>query len=191
MDEIVEDELQHEGEQEEEEEEDELQHEAEQEEEEEDEQEQQHDENPGYYNLLHEMSEKWMSTQSNHKVSATATDAFWNIALKYWPKIVSAKKNEGITKKTPMFQNQRKKLHKSMSPVVEMEYGFLNVNDGTIEKVQSRTAPKRPHGDYIKLYEEAHINVSTTISPSVRLLVRPSVRLILCVNIDMSVRLSV
>ena len=106
------------------------------------------------------MSEKWLHTQLHHKVSATATDVFWKVALNFWPKMVEAKANEDRPKKTPLFQNQRNILYKRHCPKVQMQFGFLNVKDGSILKICSTTTPKMMNPDYVRLYEEAHIKVN-------------------------------
>ena len=116
------------------------------------------------YNLLLEsMSRKWHYTQLHHEVSATAADKFWQIAKSFWPKLVEAKQVEGVKRKTPEFQNQRKKIVKQLCPDIHMEFGFLNVNTGAIHKVATRTAPFKEYErnpNFIKLYEEAHVKVT-------------------------------
>ena len=90
----------------------------------------------------------------NHKVSATATNEFWKIAKEFWPKLMEAKEEEQITKKKPLFQNQRKKLNNAYCPEIHMEFGYLNVNTGIVHKVQSHTTPIKDYQqnpDYVKL----------------------------------------
>lgn len=121
------------------------------------------DDEDDYASLLKAMSRKWYSAQLNHKVSATAAEAFWKIAKTYWPKIVQAKQSEEVEKSTPLFPNQRKKLDKQLCPEIHMEFGFLNVTTGEVETVNSMTAPLKDYErnpNYIKLYEEAHIKVN-------------------------------
>ena len=115
---------------------------------------------PDYMSLLEDMSKKWLFTQLHHKVSATATDAFWKIALQFWPKIIESKVKEDIKKKTPLFQNQRKILYKNECPRVEMTFVYKNVRDGSLKKISSTSTPKVDDRDYVKLYEEAHIKVT-------------------------------
>ena len=67
-----------------------------------------------------------------------------------------------IKKKTPLFQNQRKKMIREFCPDIEMEFGYLNVNTGEIHRVQSRSTPIKEfecNPDLIKLYEEAHVKI--------------------------------
>lgn len=107
------------------------------------------------------MSRKWLFTQLHHKVSATATEEFWRISTTHWPNLIEARKNEQILKKVPQFQNQRKKLYKNLCPDVVMEFTYLNVNDGSIKKIQSQSCCKQQGSNFIKLYEEAHVQVCT------------------------------
>ena len=116
-----------------------------------------------YQGLLNEFSRQWYLTQLSHKVSATAAEEFWRIAKTSWPIIIQAKEEEAIEKKTPLFQNQRKKLQRQLCPDIHMEFGFLNLNTGAIVKVASESTPFNQYErspNYVKLYEEAHIKVN-------------------------------
>ena len=115
-----------------------------------------------YESLLNGMTRKWYLTQLNHKVSASAADEFWKLGKEIWPKLMQAKEEESIRRKTPLFQNQRKKLSKELCPEVHMEFGFLNVSTGVTHKVSSHSTPCKEfdrNPEFIKLYEEAHIKV--------------------------------
>ena len=108
------------------------------------------------------MSRKWYLAQLKHEVSATAAEAFWEIARSFWPRIVEAKQQEEITKKTPLFQNQRKRLDRDLCPDINMEFSYLNIATGVVTKVNSQSTPVKEYErdpQYIKLYEEAHIQV--------------------------------
>lgn len=119
-----------------------------------------------YQSTLDALTRKWYLTQLDHKVSASAADAFWHIAKQFWPRLIKAKQQEVGKKKTPEFQNQRKKLITQLCPPIHMEFGYLNVRTGAILKVESQTAPSKEYErnpDYIKLYEEAHVKVKSTL----------------------------
>ena len=108
------------------------------------------------------MSRQWYETQLYHKVSASAAEAFWKIAKNFWPRIVEAKQAEEVKRKTPLFQNQRNILTNQLCPEIHMEFGYLNVQTGEVETVQSMSTPFKDYErnpDYIKLYEEAHVKV--------------------------------
>ena len=108
------------------------------------------------------MTKKWHFTQLSHKVSTTAAEEFWRVSKQFWPKLIQAKVDEGIKRKTPEFQNQRKRLVDQLCPEIHMEFAFLQVSTGAIHKVASNTTPLKQYDrnpDFIKLYEEAHIKV--------------------------------
>lgn len=112
--------------------------------------------------LLKDFSRQWYLAQLQHKVSATAAEAFWAISRTFWPKIEAAKQAESITKTIPLFQNQRKILQKNFCPEIHMEFAFLNVTTGNVERVHSMSTPLKEYQrnpNFIKLYEEAHIQV--------------------------------
>lgn len=111
--------------------------------------------------VLHSLSEKWLFTQLNHKVSAKATNEFWSLCTHYVPKLHTLWEREGRTKPFPGFINERRKLY-SKCPKVEMEFAFRNKHDGSIKIVHTETAPLKEYvnnGDYTKLYEIASIKV--------------------------------
>ena len=74
---------------------------------------------------------------------------------------MEARTNENVKKKTPLFQNQRKLLFKSQCPDVEMEFVVLNVDDGSIKRIKSKTTPKI-NQNYVNLYEVAYVKVKST-----------------------------
>lgn len=97
-----------------------------------------------------------------HKVSATASNKFWDLSLQYAPKLQTMWEREGQVKGVPGFINQKRKLYKQYCPKVEMEFAFMSKIDGKIEKVNGGTAPVKKYQnnpDYIKLYEIASVKV--------------------------------
>ena len=122
-----------------------------------------------YNSLLNSMSRKWYFAQLSHNVSGTAAEAFWEIGRFFWPKLIQAKLQEGITKKTPLFQNQRKKLVSQLCPDISMQFGYLNLATGEVENVSSHITPIKDYErnpQYVKLYEEAHIQVINSFAVS-------------------------
>ena len=107
-----------------------------------------------YKDVLHSLSKKWLDTQLHHKVSATATNKFWELSVNYMSKMASLWEREGQPKQIPGFIHQRRKLYEEYSIDIEMEFGFKNKRTGTIEIVKSSSAPLKRlqhHEDYIKL----------------------------------------
>lgn len=116
--------------------------------------------------MLHSLSKKWLLTQLSHKVSAKATNAYWELCMEYVPNLKQMWHREGQVKDIPGFIRQRRKLHKEYCPTVEMEFGFRKKTDGSIHKVYTETSPLKQfqnNPDYTKLYEISTIKVNTQI----------------------------
>ena len=95
-----------------------------------------------------------------------ACAAFWKLAFKGIPEIISLKEKENIFKKIPQYQQIKKNIYQKISPKIHMNFAFLNTSDGTIVKVNSENTPLVQYQrdpKYKKLYEEAHIEVISTI----------------------------
>lgn len=94
----------------------------------------------------------------NHHVSKTATELFWKVALKFFPKLRSAAE----TQKTYQFKTIRKKLYEEKVPNIFMEIGYKNRSTGEVEVVHDASTPVKqfPPNQYEKLYEIATLKVS-------------------------------
>ena len=142
------------------EEEEEVEEEEEEEEGEEEEEDQEFQDT--YKDVLNSLSRQWLLTQLNHRVSAKAANQFWDIAMKYLPKLLMFKEREGRQKNVPKFIQQRRKLYANHCPDVHMEFGFQKKCDGSINKISGGTAPLRTfqlNSEYTKLYEITTIKV--------------------------------
>lgn len=56
-----------------------------------------------YDNWLKAFSNQWLHNQLTHQVSLAAGNSFWILAMKYIPKLMEMKENEGVTRKIPQF----------------------------------------------------------------------------------------
>lgn len=120
-----------------------------------------------YNDILQSLSKKWLETQLTHKVSARATNLFWDCAMDFIPKLMDFQQREGRTHGVPKFIQQRRKLYSEYCPQVTMHFGFRKKSDGSIIKVLSETAPVKElqgNNEYIKLYEIASIKVRKDIN---------------------------
>lgn len=118
---------------------------------------------PDYEDVLSDMSKKWLATESNHRVSKEASNAFWRIATEYFEKLYDAKRDERITKKTPQFSSIRKKLYIENLPKIKMQlaYQHKTTEELTIvEDVESTPVSRFPPSQYRRLYEIASVDVS-------------------------------
>lgn len=121
------------------------------------------EETENYFSVLKELSKQWRLTQLTHHVSAEAANSFWNISMGEIPKLLYFKDKDAVRKKTPQFVHQRRKLDKEFSPEVNMTFGYKNKEDGSIVTVDCTSTPINQYQrnpKYVKLYEEAHIEVS-------------------------------
>ena len=115
-----------------------------------------------FFTVLEDMSKKWMCSQLTHRVSATASNTLWDVAMDMIPKLITLKNWDNITRKTPKFTQQRRKLYRDLCPPVKMRFGFLYKNTGAIETVDCDSTPSNTfqrNPDYVKIYEEAHVQV--------------------------------
>ena len=117
-----------------------------------------------YFSVLSSLSEKWLNTQLTHNVSAAATNSFWKISMELIPKLVSQKESDNITRKTPTFTQERRKLYRDNCPPVKMTFAFKNKSTGNIETVDCDATPMNAYQrnpSYVKVFEEAHVEVIT------------------------------
>ena len=109
--------------------------------------------------MLNDVAEKWLMVQLTHQVSASATNAFWSVALQSIPNLVQCKTANSIKKNIPGYIHLRRKIYENECPEVKMKFVYQNKNTQAIEIVHSNTNPSREYdrNNYVKLYEEAHI----------------------------------
>ena len=115
-----------------------------------------------FNDVLQNFTRKWLATQMNHKVSAKATNSFWDLGQEYIPKLVKLHEREGRHRHIPKFIQQRRKMYKEYCPDVQMEFAFQKKIDGSIITVRGNSAPLKAlqhNTNYIKLYEMATVKV--------------------------------
>ena len=114
-----------------------------------------------YYTILNEFYKKWMDTELEHTVSKVGSDAFWNVAFKFIPKILRSKELQNIKRKIPQFHHVRKSLHKKFTPKVDLEIAYKNKDTNEVTLVKDVVTPKSrfPHQLYEKEYEIASVKV--------------------------------
>lgn len=115
-----------------------------------------------YQEILQALSEKWLLVQLTHNVSAAATNSFWQYVVDFFPALFLAKEKSNVNKNIPGYIHQRRKLYNDICPEIHMKFVYLNRSTGVIETILCNKDPsqKYPKAKYLKLYEEAHINVS-------------------------------
>lgn len=117
-----------------------------------------------FYSLLRSLSQKWINAQLTHDVSLAATSVFWKLAFEYIPEIIRLKESEGVKKKIPQFMQIRNTFYSDYCPKIRMSFAFLNKEDNSIIHVKGDRTPLNQYQrdpQYKKLYEEAHVEVSS------------------------------
>ena len=109
--------------------------------------------------MLEDLSKKWLHVELSHSISKAASDALWELGLKFFAPLIRAKEQEYTTKKTPQFHSLRRKLYKKFAPPVIIETGCKD-KDGAINVITDSKTVKNSK----KVYEIATIPVSYTRS---------------------------
>ena len=136
-----------------------------------------------YGDLLNQLSEKWLLVQLTHDVSATATNSFWDAAMKLLPDLLQQKETTDARKKIPGFIHLRNKQFKEKCPEVHVKHVYLNKGTQEIVISNNNADQNYPKSHYKKLYEEAHVKV---IFLSICLSLYPSLSLSLSIYISIN-----
>ena len=97
-----------------------------------------------------------------HQTSAAGANTFWDLSLKYIPKIIQQR-----TKKVPKFIRQKRKITENHCPEVNLEYCYKNKLTGEIIFHRGTTAPVKRFRNtqkFEKLYEMAFVKVIILIA---------------------------
>ena len=111
--------------------------------------------------MLEKLSKDWILLELKHRTSKSASEDFWELAEKAFPKLYQAKIDETVLKNIPKFVSQRRKLYNSYVPPVKMEIGYLNKETQEVVVVEgdktpiSRFNPQK----FEKVYEVASVKV--------------------------------
>ena len=111
-----------------------------------------------YDAVLKKLQSEWLLLESSHKVSKTATDLFWKVALKLFPKLKTSIGN----KRTCQFKTIRRKMYDDCVPEVSLEIGYKNKRTGDVQVVNERCTPVKqfPPSQFEKFYEIGSLKVS-------------------------------
>ena len=115
-----------------------------------------------YFEMLNTLSKEWLQIELSHKVSKTATNAFWSLAQKM-TELFEVKNQTNVNRKTPQFSHQRKKLYENFAPKMKMEIAYRNKSTGEIiieENLQHTPVSQYPASEFEKLYEIATVEVN-------------------------------
>ena len=115
-----------------------------------------------YDSILHFLSKEWLTTEVHHRVSKTASDAFWALAKKWFHKLFTVKKIQKVTRKTPDFVHIRRRLYLDYVPPIKMDLGYRNKEIGEISVLENTlVTPKSqfPRHQFDKIFEIGHVEV--------------------------------
>ena len=107
------------------------------------------------------MSKEWLKIEVAHRVSKTASDAFWSFGKKWFHNLFETKTRQRETKKTPDFVHIRRGLYSRFVPEIHMEIAYEHLETGEITVLESSVTPKRqfPSNEYRKIWEMASVEV--------------------------------
>lgn len=114
--------------------------------------------------LLQKLCEEWVLLELKHRSSKSASNEFWALSTKLFPKLYEAKTNENINSKIPQFRSIRQKMYQDKVPkiMIEVAYEVKETGDVIILKDLEKIPVKQyPPSHFKKLYESASVNVST------------------------------
>ena len=114
-----------------------------------------------YDDFLSEITKMWLLIELHHTVSKAASDAFWQVAMHYFPELFRLKEEQRMQKKTPQFTHIRRKLMDMHLPKIQMELGYRNKKTGVETHIVSDVAPRNqfPKSDFEPIYEIATVQV--------------------------------
>ena len=116
-----------------------------------------------YWNQLNELAKQWLLLELHHKVSKTAVDAFWRLAIHLIPKLIESKKLHSITRKIPQFQQLRRKMFQHNLPKLDLELSYRNNSTGEVSNFVSPNIPSKqfPKNEFTPLLEVITLKVIT------------------------------
>ena len=102
------------------------------------------------------LKSQWLLTETQHNVSKSASEAFWKVALRNFPKLAKRKR------KTPQFKTIRQKMHQDLLPSIDMEIAYRNKASGEITIIKDSITPRKkfPSNEYEKIFEIGTLQVS-------------------------------
>ena len=98
----------------------------------------------------------------HHRVSKSASEDFWRLASREFPKLSRARTDEMVYKKIPQFQILRKNLYKAHVPPISLKIAYQDLDTDEITVVEGQKTPVSQFSPskYRKLYEIATVKVS-------------------------------
>lgn len=116
-----------------------------------------------YNDLLHWMTKEWLLLEMKHRTSKSASNDFWALSSKVFPKLHRAKIEGMVFKPIPNIRYQREKMMKETVPDITLEIGYLNKTTEEVTVVKANKTPKSRFSPrtYMKLFEVATVQVKS------------------------------
>ena len=117
------------------------------------------DEDDEYEKILDEFRKKWMVAEITHKVSKSASNSFWELAMHFFPLLLAFDNNKKMVK----FPQQRKILHESYVPRILMNIAYQEKKTEkyhTLNNVTVIPISQFPPSKFTKIYEIATVQVT-------------------------------
>ena len=118
---------------------------------------------PSYRDMLDKLSEDWLTAEIDHRMSKKGSEILWKLANEHFYEIYRVKKEQGIKRKIPQFQQIRRQLTKKNTPKVKLEIAYKCKDTGEItimENLESTPVSRFPPSTHERLYEIASVDVS-------------------------------
>lgn len=115
-----------------------------------------------YKSILKSLSKEWMDNEVHHDVSQAASDSFFEIAKKWFFKLICAKQREGLAVKTPGFPHIRRKMYEEKVPKISLKIAYMHKETQVItvkDDLESTPTSQFPPSQYQKLFEIASVKV--------------------------------
>lgn len=122
------------------------------------------DDNLDYEGLLKELVEHWLSLEMRHRVSKSASEDFWDLSKKFFPKLHKARIEDMVYKPIPKLRSQRNKINAEKVPPIHMAIGYLNKETDEMTVVKGSKNPKSNFDPrtFEKKFEIASVKVINT-----------------------------
>lgn len=115
-----------------------------------------------YQYILNSLTEDWLVNELHHRVTKDASNALFEIAKKWFSKLIEAKDRKGVTTKVPQMVHLRRQMYKKHVPSVSLEFGYKDKSTGEIhimKNLESTPITRFPPNKFLKLYEIASVKV--------------------------------
>ena len=120
------------------------------------------DNEKSYEEILQDFSQKWLLLELTHRISKSGSNDFWSLSKEYFPSLIAARMNQGVTSKFPQFPTLRKKLYDDYLPPIKLEVVYEHKQTGDVivlRDLDSAPVNRFKPSEFTKLYETVTVKV--------------------------------